>query len=69
MGGDLNLSLSEREILGSLVRLDSLRKNFVALFESKGLVDVQPLKLEPTWKNNKSGEQSIYKRMYRFLIS
>ena len=65
----MNLSLLEREVWGSSVTLDSLSNFFLTNFESKGLVDVQPLKVEPTWNNNRSVEQSIYKRLGRFLIS
>ena len=42
---------------------------FTALFESKELVDVQPLKLTPTWRNNRSGDQVISKRLDQFLLS
>ena len=69
MGGDINLSLSEREVWGSSERVDSLGNFFYALIDSKYLIDVQPLKLEPTWRNNRSGEQAIAKRLDRFLIS
>ena len=48
IGGDLNLTISEREVWGKLARLDFLSNFFIYLFDLKGLVDVQPIKLEPT---------------------
>ena len=42
---------------------------FARLFESKELVAIQPLKLTPTWRNNRSGEHEISKRLDRFFIS
>ena len=68
LGGDLNLTLSEKEKWGYLAHHDGLGSFFVALFESKELVDLQPLKLTPTWRNNRSGEQAISKRLDRFLL-
>ena len=69
LGGDMNLTLSEKENWGSLAHHDGLGSFFVALFESKELVDLQPLKLTPTRRNNRSGEQAISKRLDRFFLS
>ena len=63
LGGDLNLTLFEKENSGKLARWDNLSPFFATLFESKELVDVQPLKLTPTWRNNRSGDQTISKRL------
>ena len=41
---------------------------FTTFFESKELVDVQPLKLTPTWRNNRSRDHAISKRLDRFLV-
>ena len=68
LGGDLNLTLSEKENWGTTTRQDILSGLFVALFESKELVNLQHLKLTPTWRNNRCGEQAISKRLDRFLI-
>ena len=68
-GGDMNLFLSEREIWAPTVRLNGLSNFFAALFNSKGWIDLQPLKMEPTWRNNRCGEKEIWKRMDRFLLS
>ena len=67
--GDLNLTLSKKENWGILSRKDGMSSYFANLFESKELVDIQPLKLTPTWRNNKSGDHTISKRLYKFLLS
>ena len=68
LGGDLNLTLSEKENWGTLARQDGLSSLFARLFESKELVDIRPLKLTPTWRNNRSGEHEISKRLDRFFL-
>lgn len=69
IGGDFNLTLSEREIWGILARHDALRNFFSSLFQSEGLVDVIPCKLEPTWRNKRRGDAAISKCLDRFLVS
>ena len=68
LGGDLNLTLLEKENWGSLARQYGLSYFFSRLFESKELVDIQPLKLTPTWRNNRSGDQAISKSLDRFFL-
>ena len=41
---------------------------FSQMFEQKGLVDLAPLKIMPTWRNKRSGEQAVSKRLDRFLV-
>ena len=55
LGGYLNITLSEKENWGATIRQDSLSSFFDALFESKELVDLQPMKLTPTRRNNRCG--------------
>ena len=69
LGGDLNLTLSKKENWGTLVFHDGLSTFFARLFESNELVHIQPLKLTPTWRNNRSMDQAISKRLDRFLLS
>ena len=66
--GDLNLTLLEKENWVATARQDSLSAFFVVMFDSKELVDLQPMKLTPTWRNNRCGEQAISKRLDIFLI-
>ena len=67
--GDLNLTLLEKENWVATARQDSLSAFFVVMFDSKELVDLQPMKLTPTWRNNRYGEQVISKRLDKFFIS
>ena len=55
IGGDFNLTLSNKEIWGKNVRGDALRPFFNHLFNHKGLIDLAPLKLVPTWRNEREG--------------
>ena len=50
LGGDLNLTLTMVELWGENARNDS-RSIFYFIFLGKGLIDVQPLKLDLTWRN------------------
>ena len=48
LGGDLNLTLTMGEVCGENSRKDALGNFFLDFFEKRKLVDVVPLKLEPT---------------------
>jgi hypothetical protein len=48
VGGDLNLTLNQREICGGATRNDPPTELFCHLFESQGLIDVDPVKVVPT---------------------
>ena len=48
LGGDLNLTLTMGEVWGENSRKDALGNFFLDFFEKRKLVDVVPLKLEPT---------------------
>jgi hypothetical protein len=39
------------------------------LIQEEGLVDVEPIKLLPTWRNGRGGQDYIAKRLDIFLIS
>ena len=41
---------------------------FMNLFEKEQLVDMAPLKLEPTWHNKRGGTQAISKRLDQFQV-
>ena len=69
LGGDLNLTISEEENWGNSSHGDGLSSFFANLFETKELVNIQPLKLTLTWRNNRSRDQAISKRLDRFLLS
>jgi exonuclease III len=68
VGGDLNFTLSAREVWGNLARSDPLADYFSNILITMGLVDVQPTQLAPTWRNGRVGLAGISKRLDRFLI-
>ena len=67
LGGDLNLILTMGEVWGENPKQDALSAFFLYFFEKGNLVDVVPLKLEPTWRNNR-GAQSIFKILDHFMV-
>jgi hypothetical protein len=68
IGGDLNFTLSSREIWGSLARADPLSDYFLNLLQDSGLVDLAPSHLTPTWRNGRTGKAGITKHLDRFLL-
>eukprot|EP00253_Pinus_taeda_P035654 PITA_35654 len=69
VGGDLNFSLGRAEAWGPLAREDPLSYFFYQALLDKKLTDPAPIKLKPTWRNRRSGEDRIAKRLDRFLLS
>jgi hypothetical protein len=68
VGGDLNFTLSAREVWGDLARSDPLADYFSSLILSSGLVDIQPTKMAPTWRNGRAGTTGISKRLDHFFL-
>jgi endonuclease/exonuclease/phosphatase family metal-dependent hydrolase len=68
LGGDLNFTTSSREVWGDCVRADPLQIYFSQMIQEGGLVDVEPTKLLPTWRNGRCGKDYIAKRLDRFLL-
>lgn len=68
VGGDLNFSLGSSEIWGPEAIPDPLAKFFTNYLVQKDLIDLNPIKLNPTWRNRWVGEERIAKRLERFLI-
>jgi len=69
IGGDLNFSLGQNEVWGPHAHVDSLAGYFVQKLAAKGWLDIDPIKLKPTWKNNRCGESRVAKRIDRFLVA
>jgi hypothetical protein len=42
---------------------------YKVLFQNKNLIDIEPAKVVPTWRNGRSGTNAIWKRLDRFLVS
>jgi hypothetical protein len=49
VGGDLNFTLSHREVWGDNPRVDAHRGFFITFLANHHLVDVEPVKIVPTW--------------------
>lgn len=69
LGGDLNLIVYEREVLGSHAISDSLGPYFKSFFESNKMVDVEPLPLLQTLINSRTGDNYVAKRLDIFWIA
>ena len=69
LGGDFNFSLGHNEVWGPRARADSLTGFFVQKLVEKGLLDIELVKLRPTWRNNRSGEARVAKQIDRFLVA
>jgi exonuclease III len=50
VGGDLNFSLGAAEVWGPRSTLDPLTDYFTHYLDSFGLLDLYPVKLQPTWQ-------------------
>eukprot|EP00253_Pinus_taeda_P033725 PITA_33725 len=69
MGGDLNFSLGITEAWGPSAREDPLAEFFLNLISENNLIDPSPVKLKPTWRNRRVGDDRIAKRLDRFLVA
>jgi len=69
VGGDLNFSLGRAEAWGPSAREDPLTEFFIQFLKDHNLIDPSPISLTPTWRNRRTGEDRIAKRLDRFLIS
>ena len=67
--GDLNLTLNTSEVWGSKAHLDLLGPFFTHLFADFNLVDVAPPCAGPSWRNGRSREDGIRKRLDHFFLS
>jgi hypothetical protein len=68
LGGDLKFSLGFSEVWGTHVRVDPLTNFFSQKMVECNLLDIEPIKLKSTRRNNIVGDASVAKRLDRFLI-
>lgn len=68
LGGNLNFSLRAREVWGMRAYLDHLTDFFIHVLDQRGLVDIEPTKVNPTWRNQRTREDKISKRLNHFLV-
>jgi hypothetical protein len=64
----LNFSLGVAEVWGPRVIPDPLMHFFIHGLEQSELLDIEPAKLSPTWRNWQAEEDTIAKCLDRFLI-
>jgi hypothetical protein len=69
LGGDLNFTLGALEVWGPATQVDYLLGYFLKKIEEVGMLDIEPTKLSPTWRNKRTSEAHIAKRLDWFLIS
>eukprot|EP00253_Pinus_taeda_P016222 PITA_16222 len=69
LGGDLNFSIGNAEAWGPSAREDPLSDFFANTLLSHKLIDVNLIKVKPTWRNRRAGEGRVANRLDRFLIS
>lgn len=68
LGGYLNLTLGIVEIWGPKAILDSLSGFFKHYLAQLDLFNIEPIILNPTCRNRRSGEHRIAKRLDHFLV-
>jgi len=66
---DLNLTTSSEEIWGENTRAYPLSNFFKHLFSKNNLVDLAPVEVMPTWRNERLGSYGIEKHLDRFLVA
>ena len=65
---DLNFMLSLKEFWLAIPHQDPLRDYFINLFDKNNIVDINPVKLIPTWSNKRKGSEVVAKRLNSFLV-
>jgi endonuclease/exonuclease/phosphatase family metal-dependent hydrolase len=67
MAGDFNLILNSEEAWGGArARIDDYYSD---VFSSKNLIDIKAPKMMPTWRNGRTGQQAIARRLDRVMVS
>ena len=66
LGGDLNFSLGQAEVWGPHTRADLLIDYFTQKLVERNWLDIEPIKLKPTWRNNRCGEGRVANRLIGF---
>ena len=69
IGGHLNFSLGQAEVWGPFAHLDLIIEYFSQKLSERNWLDIELVKLKPTWQNNRCGDRQVAKRLDHFLIS
>lgn len=67
--GDLNFTLSTREVWGEQAQIDPMANFFSNTLQSTGLIDLHPSVMSPAWWIGMSGSSGISKRLDRFVLA
>jgi len=57
------------EVWGAGARVDNFLSYFMHKIKIAGLVDMEPIDLSPTWRNNRIGVVGVSKCLNKFLVS
>lgn len=68
VGGDLNFTARASEVWGPAAQVDFLSRYFINKIKEVGLLHIELAKLSPTWRNKRTREACIIKRLDHFLI-
>ena len=68
LGGDLNFSLGIFEYWGTHAIPNPLAEFFSSKLEAVDLINIQTTKIQPTWRNRRTGDPALARRLDRFLI-
>eukprot|EP00253_Pinus_taeda_P003055 PITA_03055 len=68
MGGDLNFSIGHVESWGRRAKIDPLSVYFENVLGAQNLMEIPITKMQPTWQNNRTAEDSLASRLNRFHI-
>jgi hypothetical protein len=69
LGGDLNFILSADEHWGGPFLPGPAEATYKEIIASNNLIDIQPIRLVPTWRNGRAGPDAIARRLDRFLVA
>jgi len=68
MGGDLNFSVGYSESWGHHAQIESLSTFFENILENHSLIDISSVRIQLTWRNRRTGDDKLARRLDRFLI-
>lgn len=69
LGGDLNFILLANEHWGGPFLPGPAEATVKDIIASNNLIDIQPIRMVPTWRNGRSGPDAIAKCLDRFMVA
>ena len=68
LGWDLNFSLNSWDVWGAFARVDRIDDFFNYHIEFVSLINIEPISMGPTLRNNRVGDEGVSKSIDRFLV-